>query len=99
MLFRPSPPDTSLQHLVWKKTRHLLNLNYDNYFEFCLELVRPGAIIAIDNVFWGGWVAEDSQQDDDTKAIRALNKKLKTDERIELSIVPIGDGLTLARKL
>jgi predicted O-methyltransferase YrrM len=73
--------------------------NYDNYFEFCLELVRPGAIIAIDNVFWGGWVAEDSQQDDDTKAIRALNKKLKTDERIELSIVPIGDGLTLARKL
>ena len=73
--------------------------NYDNYFEICLDLVRPGAVIAIDNVFWGGSVADESQQDDDTKAIRALNKKLKTDERIELSIVPIGDGLTLARKL
>lgn len=73
--------------------------NYDQYFELCLDLVRPGAIIAIDNVFWGGWVADDSQQDDDTNAIRALNKKLKTDTRIDLSIVAIGDGLTLVRKL
>jgi len=74
-------------------------VNYDAYFESCLSLLRPGGIISIDNVFWGGWVADQTQQDEDTKAIRALNKKLQTDERIDLSIVPTGDGLTLARKL
>jgi len=73
-------------------------INYDSYFESCLSLLRPGGIIAIDNVFWGGWVADQTQQDEDTKAIRALNKKLQTDERVDLSIVPIGDGLTLAKK-
>ena len=72
--------------------------NYDAYYEACLSLTRPGGIVAIDNVFWGGWVADESQQDVDTKAIRALNKKLQADERIDLSIVPIGDGLTLASK-
>jgi len=72
--------------------------NYDNYYEACLQLVRPGGLVAIDNVFWGGWVADESQQDEDTVAIRTLNKKLQEDERIELSIVPIGDGLTLAMK-
>ena len=73
-------------------------INYDSYFESCLSLLRPGGIIGIDNVFWGGWVADQTQQDEDTKAIRALNKKLQTDGRVDLSIVPIGDGLTLARK-
>lgn len=72
--------------------------NYDNYYEACLALVRPGGIIAIDNVFWGGSVVDEAQQDEDTQAIRNLNKKLKSDERIDLSIVPIGDGLTLAMK-
>jgi len=72
--------------------------NYDNYYESCLTLVRPGGIIAIDNVFWGGSVADNHQQDEDTVAIRELNLKLKSDQRIDLSIVPIGDGLTLARK-
>lgn len=72
--------------------------NYDGYYEACLSLVRSGGIIAIDNVFWGGWVADPEQQDEDTCAIRALNEKLQKDERIDLSIVPIGDGLTLARK-
>jgi predicted O-methyltransferase YrrM len=72
--------------------------NYDSYFESCLELIRPGGVIAIDNVFWGGSVVDDSQQDEDTAAIRALNKKLQGDNRVSLSIVPIGDGLTLARK-
>jgi len=72
--------------------------NYDAYYEACLSLTRPGGIIAIDNVFWGGSVVDETQQDEDTKAIRALNKKLKTDERIDLSIVPIGDGLTLVSK-
>ncbi len=72
--------------------------NYDNYYAACSQLVRPGGLIAIDNVFWGGSVADDSIQDEDTLAIRALNKKLQTDERIDLSIIPIGDGLTLVRK-
>jgi len=73
-------------------------LNYDAYYEACFLLIRSGGVIAIDNVFWGGWSADLSQQDEDTKAIRALNQKLHSDERIDLSIVPIGDGLTLARK-
>jgi len=73
-------------------------VNYDHYYEACFQLVRPGGLIAIDNVFWGGWVADDSIQDEDTLAIRALNKKLQTDDRVDLSIIPIGDGLTLARK-
>ncbi len=72
--------------------------NYDNYYEACLQLVRKGGVVAIDNVFWGGSVADESQQDEDTLAIRVLNKKLQTDDRVDLSIVPIGDGLTLARK-
>lgn len=73
--------------------------NYDAYYEACYALIKPNGVIAIDNVFWGGSVADTSQQDDDTKAIRALNKKLQNDNRVDLSIVPIGDGLTLARKL
>lgn len=72
--------------------------NYAHYFECCFNLLRSGGVIAIDNVFWGGSVADKSQQDEDTTAIRTLNKKLQNDDRIELSIVPIGDGLTLARK-
>jgi predicted O-methyltransferase YrrM len=72
--------------------------NYDAYYEACYSLIKPNGVIAIDNVFWGGWVGDTAQQDDDTKAIRALNKKLQNDNRVDLSIVPIGDGLTLARK-
>jgi predicted O-methyltransferase YrrM len=71
---------------------------YDTYYELGLQLVRPGGVILIDNVLWGGDVADPSVQDPDTEAIRALNAKLFTDERISVSLVPIGDGLTLARK-
>ncbi len=73
--------------------------NYEAYYEHCLELLRPGGLIAIDNTLWSGSVADAADQDEDTVAIRELNKKLHHDERIELSLVPIGDGLTLARKL
>ena len=72
--------------------------NYLNYYERALQLVRPGGLIAIDNVLWGGAVADPKDQDEDTKAIRALNEKVRGDERVTLSLVPIGDGLTLARK-
>jgi len=73
--------------------------NYDAYYERCLKLVRRGGLIAIDNVLWGGEVANPKAKDKDTRAIRALNKKLKGDRRVAISMVPIGDGLTLARKL
>jgi caffeoyl-CoA O-methyltransferase len=73
-------------------------VNYNHYYERCLELIRPGGLITVDNVLWGGAVSNDGINDVDTKSIRALNDKLHQDERIELSLVPIGDGLTLAMK-
>jgi caffeoyl-CoA O-methyltransferase len=72
--------------------------NYATYFERSLELVRVGGLVAIDNVLWSGKVADPEVTDADTQAIRSLNAKLKDDERVSLSLVPIGDGLTLARK-
>ncbi|MHC5776516.1 class I SAM-dependent methyltransferase [Nostoc sp.] len=72
--------------------------NYDGYYERSLQLVRPGGLIAIDNVLWSGQVAQEQNQDQSTQAIRALNKKLHHDERITLSLVPIADGLSLAIK-
>jgi predicted O-methyltransferase YrrM len=72
--------------------------NYDNYYERALQLVRPGGLIAIDNVLWGGSVANPQVQDNRTQAIRQLNEKLHADERVTLSLVPIADGLTLALK-
>ena len=72
--------------------------NYDAYYERALLLVRPGGIIAIDNVLWGGSVIDASRQDEDTNAIRALNEKIHGDERVDLSMLPVGDGLTLAVK-
>lgn len=73
--------------------------SYDAYYERCLSLVRPGGLIAIDNTLWGGSVARPSREADaDTRALQALNIKLHGDERIDLSLLPLGDGLTLARK-
>jgi predicted O-methyltransferase YrrM len=72
--------------------------NYDTYYEFCLKLVRPGGLIAIDNVLWHGDVVDGTKQDADTVAIRRLNTKIHTDARVTASLVPIGDGLTLARR-
>jgi len=72
--------------------------NYDAYYERGLMLLRAGGLIAIDNVLWGGAVIDPADRSKDTRAIRALNRKLKADARVTLSLVPIGDGLTLARK-
>ncbi|HVY98992.1 MAG TPA: class I SAM-dependent methyltransferase [Dongiaceae bacterium] len=72
--------------------------NYPNYYERALQLVRTGGLIAVDNVLWGGDVADPSVDDADTNAIRALNDKVRADERVTLSMIPLGDGLTLARK-
>jgi predicted O-methyltransferase YrrM len=71
--------------------------SYDAYYERCLQLIRPGGLIAIDNVLWGGNVAQPAT-DPDTVALQTLNLKLHKDERIDVAMLPIGDGLTLARK-
>ncbi len=73
--------------------------NYELYFEQCLELLRPGGLVAVDNTLWSGSVLNAEDQSKDTKAIRELNEALRNDSRIRLSLVPIGDGLTLAMKL
>jgi predicted O-methyltransferase YrrM len=73
--------------------------NYDTYYEYALKLVRPGGLIAIDNVLWQGKVIDSTDQSLDTVAIRAINRKIQQDSRVEASMVPIGDGLTLAMKL
>lgn len=71
---------------------------YDDYYERCLQLVRPGGLIAIDNVLWFGRVAQEEVQDNRTKKIRALNAKLHEDARVNISLAPVGDGLMLAQK-
>jgi predicted O-methyltransferase YrrM len=72
---------------------------YDAYYEACLRLLRPGGLVAIDNTLWSGWVADDARNDDDTVALRRLNRKIRDDARVDACILSIGDGLTLARKV
>ena len=72
--------------------------NYAGYYERALALVRRGGLIIVDNVLWGGSVIEPAKQDPDTVAIRAFNTMIHGDARVDLSLVPIGDGLTLAMK-
>ncbi|WP_420348460.1 class I SAM-dependent methyltransferase [Pelagibius sp.] len=72
--------------------------NYDSYYELSLQLLKPGGLIAIDNVLWGGDVLDLNRTDSDTLAIRAINTKVSTDSRVQCSLIPIGDGLMLARK-
>jgi caffeoyl-CoA O-methyltransferase len=72
--------------------------NYDGYYERALRLLRPGGLVGVDNTLWSGAVVDASRDDADTLAIRALNEKIRHDDRVEMVLVPIGDGLTLARK-
>ncbi len=71
---------------------------YDSYYERALILARTGGLIAVDNVLWGGAVVDEADRSPDTVAIRALNAKIRADERVTMALLPIGDGLTLARK-
>ena len=73
--------------------------DYDGYYERALELLRPGGVVAIDNVLWGGSVADPAARDRDTMAIKALNRKIHADRRVAMAMMPLGDGLTLACKL
>jgi predicted O-methyltransferase YrrM len=71
---------------------------YKDYYERALVLIRPGGLIAIDNTLWNGNVADESNQTESTQAIRDLNRHIHADERVDISLLPIGDGLTLALK-
>ena len=71
--------------------------SYDVYVERCLVLLRRGGLLAIDNVLWSGAVAREPK-DEDTRALQSLNDKLRSDRRVDIAMLPIGDGLTLARK-
>jgi len=105
MTLRLAPAVETLDELLSEGQGSLFDLafidadkgNYDNYYERALQLVRPGGLIAIDNVLWSGRVIDSSDQDADTQAIRALNEKIAVDERVDLAMTPIADGVTLAR--
>jgi caffeoyl-CoA O-methyltransferase len=73
-------------------------LNYLHYYEYALKLVRPGGLIMIDNVLWGGDVANSEVNDGNTQVLRELNQKIYHDERVMISMLPVGDGVTLALK-
>ncbi|WP_051311052.1 O-methyltransferase [Zooshikella ganghwensis] len=96
----------SLQQLIDEKLEGSFDIafidadkeNYDTYYEFALKLVRKGGLILLDNMLWSGAVVNSSITDTETKSLRALNKKISTDERIDLSLLPFADGLTLALK-
>lgn len=100
------PAVTSLEQLLANGEQESFDLafidanksDYDQYYELSLQLVRPGGLILIDNVLWYGKVADETIQDKATQSIRHLNAKLHQDLRISLTLVPIGDGLTLALK-
>lgn len=72
--------------------------NCDGYYERSLRLLRPGGLLLLDNVLWFGWVVDDAVNDADTVAIRALNRKILSDERVTISLIPVGDGITIALK-
>jgi caffeoyl-CoA O-methyltransferase len=103
---RLAPALETLQILIEKGEQNTFDFvfidadkkNYEAYYEYSLQLVRPGGLIAIDNVLWSGDVADPDINDLDTVSIRKLNALLLNDQRITLSMLPLGDGLTLARK-
>ena len=72
--------------------------NYQNYYELCLELLNPNGIIIFDNVLWSGAVADMDDKSKNTIVLRDLNEILFNDQRIDLSMIPVGDGLTIVRK-
>jgi predicted O-methyltransferase YrrM len=73
--------------------------NYINYYERTLQLLRSGGLMVIDNTLWSGSVADSTRQDAETCAIRALNRHVHADRRVQMSLLPVADGLTLARKI
>lgn len=72
--------------------------NYDIYYEACLKLVKVGGLIVLDNMLWGGAVADEAEQDKQTQVLRALNLKLRDDKRVDISLLTVADGMMLVRK-
>jgi predicted O-methyltransferase YrrM len=72
--------------------------SYDDYYERLLKLLRPGGVIAIDNVLWFGRVADPTDDSADTAALRALNAKIRDDARVDIALLPVADGIFLCRK-
>lgn len=72
--------------------------SYEGYFDRCLQLLSPGGLLAVDNTLWSGKLVDEREQDEDCNSLRAFNRTVYADERVDISLVPIGDGLTLARK-
>ena len=103
---RLAPATETLSHLLETGQRGTFDFafidadkeNQLDYYELCLQLIRPGGLITVDNVLWGGDVANPANQKTDTVAIRTFNQFVHLDKRVDISLVPIGDGLTLARK-
>jgi len=73
-------------------------LNYSNYYELAIKLIKKGGLIVVDNVLWHGKVVETSVNDEHTNAIRALNDRVRNDQRVDICMLPFADGVTLARK-
>jgi predicted O-methyltransferase YrrM len=103
---RLGPATQTLQSLIDKGESNTFDfafidadkVNYPAYYELALQLVRPGGLIAIDNVLWGGAVADPTINDNNTRIIRELNAAILQDSRVDISMLPISDGLTLAYK-
>jgi len=73
-------------------------VNYQVYFEACLQLIRPGGLIVIDNVLWGGSIIDMENREESTEAIRIFNQRLHEDQRVDIVMLPVADGITLAQK-
>ena len=71
---------------------------YDGYYERCLRLLRPGGVVVFDNTIWDGQVVDPTARDADTEAIRAFNAKVHADRRVDMVLLPVADGMTIARK-
>ena len=105
--FRVAPALETLDGLIGKGQAGTFDMafidadkeTYQEYYERCLELVRPGGLILVDNVLWGGAVIDPDNRRRSTLAIRALNDTIRDDDRVQRSMIPIGDGLTIARKI
>lgn len=103
---RLAPALQTLKHLMEQGAAASFDLafidadkaNYDAYYEACLVLVRSGGLIVLDNMLWGGAVADANDQDKQTRVLRALNLKLRDDARVDISLLSIADGVMLARK-
>lgn len=103
---RLAPANETLQQLLDSGERNRIDMmfidadkaNYDGYYELGLSLLRPGGLMLLDNVLWGGSVIDQQKQDADTRALRAINSKVANDQRVESVLLPLADGLSMIRK-